>query len=916
MHRIISLIFSGVIFALSVSAQKVDIQPTISPDFFTPDEEITITYDVTGTSLSGLDEAWIWLWLPDQDQVDVPSNVNPADTDPEATDPAKFNRFTENGRVYFEITLILTQFTDKSASEIKEVGVLIKGNDWSDGQSTDFLFEVPEGFDYKVNSPQNNYAFYDPDEIIEIDIIVSQSSSVSLSIDDQEVFSHPDTTAVFYEHEAIDDGNVHIIEFTAVNPSNETLSYSHSYTTQPIVNESTVPDGKIDGVNYDSETSVTLVLTAPNKDNVYVIGDFNNWSLDQDFLMNLDGDKYWLEITGLEPGKEYIYQYLIDGSLVVADPYAEKISSSFDDPEIISENRYPGLKPFPTDKTGFEASYLQTAQPEYNWTVTDFTKPDPEDLVIYELLVRDFTDQRTYKAVTEKLDYLDSLGINAIELMPVTEFEGNLSWGYNPSFKLAPDKYYGTENELKELIDEAHKRGMAIIFDMVLNHHFGRSSLVRMYSSGDFGPPTAENYWFNVTAKHDFNVGYDFNHESQYTMDYVDRVVTYWTDKYKVDGYRFDLSKGFTQKNTLGNTGAWGQYDASRISLLKRMADVIWQQDPETYIILEHFADNSEEQELANYGMMLWGNMNHDYRKAAKAQSASLTWAYHGARGWNDPNLISYMESHDEERVMWDVNKQTDKNLEERLNRIKLNAAFFFLVPGPKMIWQFGEFGYDEELNNDRLGIKPTRWEYLDDPERVRLFATFQSLIGLKTKTEYLRDENFSWDATGMIKWINYDNDDVKISVYGNFSSVSRTGDPNIISTGTWYDYLTGKEIEITDTDEVSLGPGEFYILTSEPIDNFTNINPVDFITGMDENSSPISVSVYPNPSSEKISVRSEGTFTRVRIRDLSGKIVQTKNETSPTNHSILDISDLNHGMYLIEIKSVKGLFKLKIIKQ
>jgi 1,4-alpha-glucan branching enzyme len=249
------------------------------------------------------------------------------------------------------------------------------------------------------------------------------------------------------------------------------------------------------------------------------------------------------------------------------------------------------------------------------------------------LLVRDFTEERTYKAVTEKLDYLDSLGINAIELMPVNEFEGNLSWGYNPSYKFAPDKFYGTEDDLRELIDEAHKRGIAIIFDMVLNHHFGRSPLVRMYSSGDFGPPRPDNPWFNVTAKHDFNVGYDFNHESQYTKDYVDRVVAYWVEKYKVDGYRFDLSKGFTQKNTLGNTGAWGQYDASRIALLKRMADVIWAQDPETYIILEHFADNNEETELADYGMMLWGNMNHDYRKAAKAQNVNLNWAYYGARG-------------------------------------------------------------------------------------------------------------------------------------------------------------------------------------------------------------------------------------------------------------------------------------------
>ncbi|WP_332910852.1 alpha-amylase family glycosyl hydrolase [Algoriphagus boritolerans] len=79
------------------------------------------------------------------------------------------------------------------------------------------------------------------------------------------------------------------------------------------------------------------------------------------------------------------------------------------------------------------------------------------------------------------------MGINAIELMPIGEFEGNLSWGYNPSFFFAPDKYYGTKNDLKRLIDEAHGKGIMILLDMVLNHAFGQNPMVRLYNDGDYG---------------------------------------------------------------------------------------------------------------------------------------------------------------------------------------------------------------------------------------------------------------------------------------------------------------------------------------------------------------------------------------------------------------------------------------------
>src|SRR5690606_14971977 len=213
---------------------------------------------------------------------------------------------------------------------------------------------------------------------------------------------------------------------------------------------------------------------------------------------------------------------------------------------------------------------------------------------------------KNYATLADTLDYLANLGINALQLMPVNEFEGNSSWGYNPSFYFAPDKYYGAKNDLKQLIDECHGRGIAVILDVVLNHSFGQSPMVQLYFEN--GRPSAGNPWFNAEPMHPFNVGYDFNHESEYTKAFVKDVLRFWMEEYRVDGFRFDLSKGYTQKNsgTSDNAvGAWSAYDASRIALWKDYNTFIRSIDQDCYVILEHFAEDSEEQVLAAEGMML-----------------------------------------------------------------------------------------------------------------------------------------------------------------------------------------------------------------------------------------------------------------------------------------------------------------------
>ncbi len=207
-----------------------------------------------------------------------------------------------------------------------------------------------------------------------------------------------------------------------------------------------LPTGAKDGINYINDSTVTLVLVAPGKNYVFVNGEFNNWLLDTSLNMHKtpDGTRWWITISHLTAGHQYGYQYIVDGSITIADPYSEEILDAANDP-YITPSVYPGLKAYPTGLTTGYVSILETAKPVYNWTAGAYVKPDEHNLVVYELLVRDFLATHDYETLRDTLNYLKNLGINAIELMPFNEFEGNISWGYNPDFYFAPDKYYGRQ---------------------------------------------------------------------------------------------------------------------------------------------------------------------------------------------------------------------------------------------------------------------------------------------------------------------------------------------------------------------------------------------------------------------------------------------------------------------------------------
>ena len=666
----------------------------------------------------------------------------------------------------------------------------------------------------------------------ENDSILLNLSTISLDGEFLSTFENnliSELSLLKYKLPELTNGN-HTVVLKILTKNGESESDSINFTCQGAAPEiAALPDGVLDGINYVSDSTVTLVLHAPYYKNfVYVIGDFNDWQPDQNYFMKQvpDRQKYWLTISGLDPNEEYRFQYFVDGEIRIADPYAEKILDPWND-RYISENTYPDLIPYPTGKTREIVSVLQLNQDKYKWQISNFNRPAKEELVIYELLVRDFLAEHDYKTLIDTLNYFEKLGINAIELMPINEFEGNESWGYNPSFYFAPDKYYGQKNDLKKFVDESHKRGIAVIIDVVLNHAYGQCSLVRLFANNPGQSP-----WFNEQAPHtDYSWGYDFNHEKSATKNFVDRFFTYWLTEFHIDGFRLDFTRGFTNKY-----GSSGARDESRIHILKRIYDHVQSIDSTAYMILEHLIDdNSEMKELAEYGMLLWGNTNYNYSEAAmgwnEESKSDFSWGFYKTRGWSNPNLVTYMESHDEERLMYKNLKYGNssgeyniKELSTALDRIKLAVSFFLTLPGPKMIWQFGELGYDYSIDyNGRVGNKPIRWNYFDEPERKNLYKTFAALLKLRNenKTFTSANSNVSLSVSTSNKRINISHDSMNVSIMGNFGVITSDINPGFQHAGMWYDYFFGDSINVTNTnDYINLKPGEFHIYTDKKLES------------------------------------------------------------------------------------------------
>lgn len=746
-----------------------------------------------------------------------------------------------------------------------------------------------------------------------------------------------------------------------ITQNGTTYTKRFSAIINPGILSQALPNGLEIGINYNSTdaTKATLVLEAPGKDYVYVAGTFNNWQPTSSYAMKKDptNGKFWLELNNLTSGTEYLYQYWVVDTTPIAnspsivktaDPCSTLVLSSYDDPYIPSGS-YPNIPAYPIGQDR-EITVLQTGQSPYIWQNTSFTKPNKDKLVIYEVLVRDFDSDRNYQDLIDKIDYFKNLGVNAIELMPIMEFEGNESWGYNTAYHMALDKFYGTKNKFKEFVDLCHQNGIAVILDIAFNHAFGRNPMIRMWMNdpdGDgWGSPSTENPYFNTVAKHSYSVGEDFNHASNYTKEYVKKTIKHWITEFKIDGFRWDLTKGFTQNCTASDQNCTNNYQADRVAILKDYADYTWNLDANFYNIFEHLGSDSEEQQWANYrlsegkGIMMWGELYEPYKQLALGYSTNgdITRMGHVSRGFDGKRLIGYSESHDKDRLMYQAftygnsagTAPVGGNLNNALNRMATIGATSLLIPGPKMIWHFQELGMDDSIfactngtvNSDsdstpgdcKLATKQQpQWveNWLTTSPRSSIYSDYAKFIKMKKN-----DPVFNGDYAISINGNNikqriyiYDNalpaSQLKnVVILANYSVAAQSITADFPYTGTWYNLMDNTTTNVTATNmQITLGPGEYRIFGNQvsaalATDSFETISKVE---------------LYPNPTMNAFQISVDAK--KVEIYSLTGQLIQTENNCIANKE--INISNLAKGIYIVKITNSDSIsVSKKLIKE
>ncbi len=584
--------------------------------------------------------------------------------------------------------------------------------------------------------------------------------------------------------------------------------------------EQAMPEGLKYGINKIDDNTVTLVLydkdtNGASHEYAYVIGDMNDWTLANNESSQMYRDNtagcWWITYSGLEPTKEYAFEYYIgsgNDAFYMADAYTHKILDPND--TYIPESTYPSAKrQYPEKAIGTVATFQLEDPDPYSWTMPDYDIEDSRDMVIYELHLRDFSKTSDLDGAIAHLNYLKALGVDAIELMPTQEFDGNDSWGYNPCFFFAMDKTYGEPNDYKHFVDLCHQAGIAVILDVVYNHATGASPLAKLYWNSSANKTASNNPYFNVDAPHPYSVFHDFNHESPLVRNYVKRSLKYLIEEYKIDGFRFDLAKGMTQTQSDVNTAP--NYDQSRFDIWYDYNSYIKDVDPNVMVILELFADDAEENAYDANGIFMWKNCNHAYCQAASGWSDGSDFgaAYKSGGHW-----VAYQESHDEERTGYQQFaygygplKGLDR-MDLRMGELGNNAALFLTVPGPKMIWEFEELGYDTSImDGGRMGHKAPGWDMLNDTDRAQLYHTYCRLMALRNANEDLFDmsSNFNWNVgvnnwdNGRFMWLDCASPIAKnLVVVANYTDVDgKEMTVYMPHTGTWTNYMTGETFTV-----------------------------------------------------------------------------------------------------------------------
>jgi 1,4-alpha-glucan branching enzyme len=544
-------------------------------------------------------------------------------------------------------------------------------------------------------------------------------------------------------------------------------------------------------------TAIEFTLFAPNNKEVRLIGSFSDWN---EIPMEKGDDGVFRATVDLADG---LHQYRFkvrtkswffeeDSWVTVTDPYATDV-----DPE--------------TENGVVRIANGRRVVDEYVWRHDHVPLPPDDELIVYEMHVGDFSggeaDEHArgrYTHVVEKLDYLVDLGINAVELMPVKDYPGDHSWGYNPKYFFASESTYGTTEELKHLIDECHARGIRVLIDGVYHHSEASAPLAHI----------DHDYWYLHDPKdpnENWGPEFDYNkvderHDVRPAWKFIGDTVRFWVSEYHIDGIRYDAARNI-----------------NHFGFLKWIADLARETaGPKPFInVAEHLpvdpavTGHDGPMDACWNDHFKWRVMN--YLAKEEGDIDAVMDSIDGRRlGFESPtNVVNYLANHDHERVM-KVFGENEILGEEAFRREKLGAVLLMTSFGIPMLWMGQEFGEFSERTPDRNKID---WTLLESRENQELLAHYKALIALRRANPALRSGNLEFihrdDERRVIAYLRWteagDAAVVVVNLSGEFYGGYEIG--HMPEDGAWHEWTRDYDVEVASRKlRLDLGPREAHV--------------------------------------------------------------------------------------------------------
>ena len=631
-------------------------------------------------------------------------------------------------------------------------------------------------------------------------------------------------------------------------------------------------------------------------------------------------DIWWIELD-LSVG-QYEYEYLLLNGNRIPDPYSRSLANG---------------------KTRIEIGPggVTTAD-DFVWSSEDYVRPSLDTLIIYELHVDDFAAQGSgngkFDHVIDKLDHLKSTGINAIELMPVTEFPGDRSWGYDPEIMSAVESAYGNPEDFKRLVDEAHVRGIAVILDLVWNHIRSTSPIWQIQPDYDLNPYIKVHTELNPNETEGTWGMLDLDHFNHQTIDYINKVHEIWVNEYRIDGFRFDATR-------------YVGWDLNQPDLgLPAWTHALTQMSSDLYLIAEHLPADPwliENTSLTSS----WHDSFHDLIKDDAHGQYNTTFTYlsqvvglHEYSNWDDPYshrtaAMKYMISHDEQSVIQEMVVFDNYSVGEARDRDKFLSTIMFTSLGIPMLFQGQEFGFQSGWNDEngngnwdeeKLGYRAVDWSLLDTEIGQSHLAHYSSLAKLRKQNPAFSKGTFYdlWRYTSErvlvygYKDESDGNTNDQVVVIANFSSSNQTvDDVPFLSAGTWYNYLhPGNDLYTSDGNY-----GE-YLIPAKTAIIYTNqhyeLDTDDQITIPEQVNL---ISTYPNPFNGQVKINlflNQSVKGTLSIFDLSGKKIKSFNQSYwAAGHQYIQWNGMGNsgksissGIYFVRFDSDRSQLNKKIL--